>query len=58
MRDQLGGAVGAVALPLFYAATLVITPDLTSVFGVVVARSEDLVPEALPLSGRRAQPTI
>jgi len=58
VRDQLGGAVGAVALPWFYAATFVVTLGLTPVFGGLAARSEDQVPEALPLSRRRTQPTI
>src|ERR1051325_10500634 len=34
VRDQLGGAVGAQALPLFYAAVLL----LTLLFGILVAR--------------------
>jgi len=60
-RYQLGGAVGAVGAvvrPRFYAATYVVTLGLTPVFGGLAARSEDRVPEALPLSRRRAQPTI
>jgi len=57
-RYQLGGAVGAVVRPRFYAATYVVTLGLTPVFGGLAARSEDRVPEALPLSRRRAQPTI
>ena len=38
VRDQLGGAVGAVALPWFYAATFVVTLALTPVFGGLAAR--------------------
>jgi AAA family ATP:ADP antiporter len=38
VRDQLSGAVGSVSLPLFYAATLVVTLALTPVFGALVAR--------------------
>ncbi len=38
VRDQLGGAVGAVALPWFYAATFVVTLVLTPVFGGLAAR--------------------
>ncbi len=38
VRDQLSAAVGSIALPLFYAATLVVTLALTPVFGALVAR--------------------
>ena len=38
VRDQLGGAVGAVALPWFYAATFATTLVLTPVFGGLAAR--------------------
>ena len=38
VRDQLSAAVGSVALPIFYGATLVVTLALTPVFGALVAR--------------------
>ena len=38
VRDQLGRAVGAVALPWFYAATFATTLVLTPVFGGLAAR--------------------
>ncbi len=38
VRDQLGGAVGAAALPWFYAVTFVVTLALTPVFGGLAAR--------------------
>ncbi len=38
VRDQLSGAVGAKALPLFYAATLGVLLLLTPLFGWLVAR--------------------
>ncbi|MBT2116248.1 MFS transporter [Dyella sp. LX-66] len=38
VRDQLGGAVGAQALPLFYGAVLLVMLLLTPLFGILVAR--------------------
>src|SRR5579871_3845692 len=38
VRDQLGGAVGAQQLPLFYLATFVAMLLLTPLFGALVAR--------------------
>lgn len=38
VRDQLSGAVGSKALPLFFFATLVVMLLLTPVFGALVAR--------------------
>src|SRR5699024_3022420 len=38
VRDQLSGAVGSVALPLFYAGTFVAMVVLTPVFGWLVSR--------------------
>lgn len=38
VRDQLSAAVGSTALPVFYAATLVVTLALVPVFGALVAR--------------------
>ena len=38
VRDQLGGAVGAQALPLFYGAVFVVMMLLTPLFGIAVAR--------------------
>ncbi len=38
VRDQLSAAVGSSALPLFYAATFVVTLALAPVFGSLVAR--------------------
>ncbi len=38
VRDQLGCAVGAQALPLFYAAVLLVMLLLTPLFGILVAR--------------------
>lgn len=38
VRDQLGGAVGSVELPLFFGAVLVVMLLLTPVFGLLVAR--------------------
>ncbi|HEX7112292.1 MAG TPA: translocase, partial [Mizugakiibacter sp.] len=37
VRDQLAGAVGSIALPLFYAATFVATLLITPLFGWLVA---------------------
>ena len=38
VRDQLSAAVGSTALPIFYAATFVVTLALAPVFGALVAR--------------------
>jgi AAA family ATP:ADP antiporter len=38
VRDQLSAAVGSTALPIFYAATLVVTLALMPLFGALVAR--------------------
>ena len=38
VRDQLSAAVGSTALPIFYAATLVVTLALVPLFGALVAR--------------------
>lgn len=38
VRDQLSAAVGSVALPIFYSATLIGTLLLTPLFGALVAR--------------------
>jgi ATP:ADP antiporter, AAA family len=38
VRDQLSGAVGALSLPLFYAATFVATLLMTPLFGALVTR--------------------
>jgi AAA family ATP:ADP antiporter len=38
VRDQLSAAVGSTALPIFYAATLIVTLALVPVFGALVAR--------------------
>lgn len=38
VRDQLSGAVGSVALPLFYGAVFVVMLLLTPLFGMMVAR--------------------
>jgi ATP:ADP antiporter, AAA family len=38
VRDQLSAAVGSTALPIFYAATFVVTLALAPLFGALVAR--------------------
>jgi AAA family ATP:ADP antiporter len=38
VRDQLSGAVGSIALPLFYFATFSVMLLLTPVFGLLAAR--------------------
>ena len=38
VRDQLSAAVGSTSLPIFYAATFVVTLALTPLFGALVAR--------------------